>query len=230
MMHKLTTIVLTITVLSGCVASKPNIKPDPAYAPVAPQAPATNPVTNTQTSTGSIYQQATAVSFYEDNKARRVGDILTIVLQEATNASKQAATSTTKDDTVDISAPLIAGRTLNYRGKELSASSDASREFAGEGTSSQSNSLTGRITVTVTEVLSNGNLKVRGEKLMHLNQGDEYIRIKGIVRASDIQADNTIASPLVANAQITYGGNGALAEANSQGWLSRFFSSVLWPF
>ncbi|MGD8525667.1 MAG: flagellar basal body L-ring protein FlgH, partial [Thioalkalispiraceae bacterium] len=104
------------------------------------------------------------------------------------------------------------------------------REFAGEGSSTQSNSLTGRIGVTVVEVMSNGNMKVRGEKLLHLNQGDEFIRISGIVRQVDVRSDNTIPSTLVANAQISYGGNGALAEANSQGWLSRFFSSSWWPF
>jgi flagellar L-ring protein precursor FlgH len=221
---------LTVFILTGCVASKPVLKADPAYAPVKPRAINHSDIPVTKSASGSIYQAATSVSIYEDYKAARVGDILTIVLQESTNASKSAATSTSKEDDIDIAAPALMGATATFRGNELSASSSAAREFDGEGSSTQSNSLTGRISVTVVEVMHNGNMKVRGEKLLHLNQGDEYIRISGIVRQVDVQANNTVPSNLVANAKITYGGNGALAEANSQGWLSRFFSSVLWPF
>ena len=231
MMHfKLVISGLTLMILTGCVSTQPALKPDPAYAPVSPVAAVSQAAPQTVSASGSIYQAVNSVGLYEDQKARRVGDILTILLKESTNASKSAATSTSKNDEVNLASPTILGATPTFRGYDLSVSSGTNeREFEGEGSSTQSNSLSGRIAVTVVDVMSNGNMKVRGEKLLHLNQGDEFIRISGIVRQVDVQADNTVPSNLVANAQISYGGNGSLAEANSQGWLSRFFSSSWWP-
>ena len=231
-MHfKLLTSGITLMVLTGCASTQPSLKPDPAYAPVTPQAVVHGAVSQTVSASGSIFHSNNSIVLYEDPKARRVGDILTIVLQESTNASKSASTSTSKEDDVNLASPTVLGSTPTFRGYDMTVNSGTNeREFEGEGSSSQSNSLSGRISVSVVEVMSNGNMKVRGEKLMHLNQGDEYVRISGIVRQADIQSDNTIPSTLVANAHITYGGNGALAEANSQGWLSRFFSSSWWPF
>ena len=101
--------------------------------------------------------------------------------------------------------------------------------FDGEGDSAQSNTLDGDITVSVVGVLPNGNLVVQGEKWITINQGDEYIRLQGIVRPVDISTDNTVLSTKVGNAQIAYGGTGVLADTNRQGWLTRFFSTVIWP-
>ena len=117
----------------------------------------------------------------------------------------------------------------NTRGNTLDVAASTKQDFSGAGTSSQSNSLTGNITVTVAEVLSNGYLVVRGEKILALNEGDEFVRLSGIIRPQDIRPDNSVLSTSVANSQITYGGNGAVADSNSQGWLSRFFLKV-WPF
>ena len=102
--------------------------------------------------------------------------------------------------------------------------------FDGEGASNQSNSLTGDITVTVVESLSNGNLIVQGEKWVTINQGREFIRLKGIIRSIDIGPDNSVPSGKVANAQITYSSKGVLAAANRMGLISRFFHSVLYPY
>ena len=104
------------------------------------------------------------------------------------------------------------------------------RSFDGSGNSSQSNQLTGSITVTVAQRLSNGNLLVRGEKWLTINQGQELVRISGIVRPQDIGQDNSVPSTRVADARIAYTGRGSLADANTQGWLSRFFSSKWMPF
>ncbi|WP_313327993.1 flagellar basal body L-ring protein FlgH, partial [Stutzerimonas balearica] len=98
------------------------------------------------------------------------------------------------------------------------------------GQAGQSNSLSGSITVTVSEVLPNGILAVRGEKWLTLNTGDELVRIAGLVRSDDISTDNTVSSMRVADARITYSGTGAFADASQPGWLSRFFVSPLWPF
>jgi flagellar L-ring protein precursor FlgH len=106
---------------------------------------------------------------------------------------------------------------------------DASK-FDGEGASKQSNSLTGYVTVTVARVLPNGNLFVKGEKWIGINQGREYVRLSGVIRPIDLAADNSISSHKVANVNVSYGGKGALADANAQGWLSRFFNSPWTPF
>lgn len=180
---------------------------------------------------GAIYSNSSGLALFEDLRARRVGDLLTIVLEERTDASKTATTSTTKDTDVDTGTPTILGRGVTDDGVNiLSNVLGAEREFTGEGDASQSNSLDGQITVMVMERLSNGYLRVEGEKHLTLNQGDEIIRVSGLVRPIDISTENTVPSTRVANAQISYSGSGPLADANRPGWLGRFFDSKWFPF
>ncbi len=211
--------------LSGCGTTHQAIS-DPDFAPVRPMSTQPLPVSD-----GAIYKTGYNVSLFEDIRAHRVGDIITIILQERTNARKSASTTTKKESEIALAAPTVFGKGVLHRGNPiLSASVEASRDFTGEGDSQQSNSLTGRISVTVAEVLSNGNLVVRGEKLLTLNQGSEHVRISGIVRIADVTPDNTVQSSQVANAKIVYGGQGVLAESNTKGWLQRVFDSSWWPF
>lgn len=180
---------------------------------------------------GAIYSNASGLALFEDLKARRVGDLLTILLEERTDASKTASTTTTKDTDVDTGTPTLAGRGVTDDGVNILGNVlGAEREFTGEGDASQSNSLDGRITVMVMERLPNGYLRVQGEKQLTLNQGDELIRVSGLVRPIDISTENTVPSTRVANAQITYSGSGPLADANRPGWLGRFFDSKWFPF
>ena len=220
---------LVVALLQAC-ATAPKDRLD--YAPTMPQPESLAPATQ-----GSIYQSGQEISLFEDAKARRVGDVLTIVLVEATTASKTADTSTSKKQDTALANPTILGAPLSFNmpggsGRDLNLGTTLSgdRSFAGSGDSSQSNKLQGNITVTVAKVLSNGNLMVRGEKRMTINQGDEYIRFSGIVRPSDIASDNTILSTSVADAKISYTGKGMLDESNSDGWLASFFNSKWWPF
>ena len=179
---------------------------------------------------GSLFQ-GRALSLFEDIKPYRIGDVLTIVLQESTSATKAATTSTKKEDSVDMAAPTIFGKTPTYNGTSILGMTMApKRDFSGEADSAQSNTLRGEITVTVVDVLPNNNLVVQGEKWFTLNQGKEYIRIAGVVRPLDIDAENKIVSTKLADAQITYSGEGMLADSNTQGWFSRFLSSKWWPF
>jgi len=181
--------------------------------------------------TGSIYNASTAVLLFEDRKAKRIGDILTIVLNESTNATKKASTSTKKDNSVETGFSALFGlSSLNTGRRSLNNSLNSSKEFSGSGDSSQSNKLSGTIAVTVISVLSNGNLKIRGQKRLLLNRGEERIQISGIVRPSDITGNNTVSSTQVANARIVYSGKGVISDSNSMGWLSRFFNSKIWPF
>ncbi len=217
---------VAMALFAGCATVTPPPAKDPAYEPTYP-ATAVPP----HSANGAIYQSHTSVSLFEDVKAHRVGDTLTIELTEKTDAAKKASTSSSKEQSVGIEGPTILGRPVLLGGKEVfDTSVSASREFAGDGASSQSNQLSGSITVTVAQVLPNGNLVVRGQKLLALNQGDEFIRIQGIVRPVDITAQNTVPSTKVANAEITYGGRGAIDDSNRMGWLARFFNSWVWPF
>ncbi len=210
--------------LSGCV-NKP-VKPDnPYYAPVHP------PVTQTvRPVTGSIYSIATSRNIYGDGRATRVGDIITVVLTERTQSSKSAKTSIDKSNEFNLPQPTILGHGLRAFGKPISASmAEASTEFEGEGSSDMSNSLNGNITVTVHDVMPNGTLVVRGEKWLTLNQGEEYIRVSGMVRPQDISQDNSVPSTKLADARIEYAGTGAVSDSNTTGWLARFFISPFWP-
>ena len=181
------------------------------------------------------------MGLFEDNRARRVGDILTVQLVEQTDASKSSETTIEKDTTGSITSPTVLGSAVAFQappllplatttGNNLTSSLTSSHSFDGSGESSQSNSINGEISVTVAEVLPNGNMIVRGEKLYSLNQGHEHIRISGMVRPSDIRSDNTILSTRVADARIIYGGEGATNDSNVIGWLARFFISALLPF
>ena len=170
-------------------------------------------------------------------KARRVGDIITVVLVEQTTASKKADTNASKTQDTQLDNPTILGAPLSFnmpggskRDLNLGTTLSGSRSFAGAGDSSQSNKLQGNVTVTVAEVLSNGNLVVRGEKRLTINQGDEYIRFSGIVRPSDVGSDNTVLSTSVADAKISYTGKGMIDDSNSSGWLASIFNSKWWPF
>lgn len=179
---------------------------------------------------GSLYNAATGRELFADPKARRAGDILTITLVERTQANNKSSTTTSKNGTTDLGAPTLFGRQATVDGRPLSFSLDGARDFEGEGETSQSNQLTGEITVTVARRLANGALVVRGEKWLHINQGRELMQIAGIVRPEDIGPDNTVASTRVADARIAYTGRGTLADSNAMGWLSRFFNSKWMPF
>lgn len=198
---------------------------DPAFAPVEP-ADLRPPFQ----SNGAIYQAGYDIRLFEDLTARRVGDIITIKLAERTQAKKQADTDANKSGSLKASAPMIAGMSAAAAlGQDIETEIMASYDFAGAGEANQSNSLTGDISVTVVEVLPNGNLKVRGEKRVALNQGSEYIRLSGIVRPVDLDASNTIPSTKVADVTIMYTGDGPVAEAGKMGWFAYLLSKVF-PF
>ncbi len=227
-------LVLATTLMAGCMAPPP-VPDDPYYAPVLPRTPL--PIAQNN---GAIFQSGFETDLYTDRKAFRVGDVITINLAERTQASKKADADMSKDSTnsmgltslfgspVSISNPT-GGNVLSANNLNLDVGYTGNRATEGESEANQSNSLTGSITVTVSEVLPNGLLVVRGEKWLTLNTGNELIRIGGMVRADDIQTDNTVSSTRVANARITYSGTGAFAATSQPGWLDQFFLSPYYP-
>ncbi len=220
---KYSIILIIFQLLTGCATTTQELADfEPIIRPVAPEPPVYN--------NGSLFQ-VRSISLFEDPKPYRIGDILTVILKESTSASKTAETSTKKEDSIDLPSPTIFGATPTFNGASiLEMSIEPKREFSGEADSTQSNSLTGEITVTVVDILPNDNLVVQGEKWFTLNQGKEYIRIAGVVRPLDVQSDNTILSSKLADAQIAYSGEGFLADANSQGWFGQLMNGIWWPF
>ncbi|HBC7343154.1 TPA: flagellar basal body L-ring protein FlgH [Citrobacter koseri] len=220
-MKKQLVISLLALFLLGCESPALLVKKDDAaYAP-----PEDIVVPETQVRGGGLYNGNYNWSLTQDRRAYRVGDILTVKLDESTQASKQARTNFGKKNDVSLGIPEAFGHSID----KLSGSIDGNRNFNGNATSQQQNSLRGAITVAVYKVLPNGVLAIRGEKWLTLNQGDEYMRVTGLVRAEDIERDNSVSSQRIANARISYAGRGALSDANAAGWLTRFFNHPLFP-
>lgn len=212
---------MLLPLLSGCESQAMLVKKDDeAYAP-----PKMEPTPTPEGRAGGVFESGYNWSLTADRRAYRVGDILTVILEESTQSSKQAKTNFGKNSSVDIAAPTIFGKTKD----NLASSVDAQRNFDGGASSQQQNSLRGSITVSVHQVLPNGVLDIRGEKWLTLNQGDEYIRLSGLVRADDIENDNSVSSQRIGNARISYAGRGALSDSNAAGWLTRLFNHPLFP-
>lgn len=212
---------IALALLAGC-ANRP---PEPPQALPEPELHMPERVVN-----GAIYQTGQDVRLYEDRSARRVGDIVTIFLDEQTDASKDANLGVARGSEINIAAPTIGGREPTINGRSLSATASADQSFDGGGSASQSNALSGTISAIVTRVYPNGNLGIEGQKKLTLNRGDEYVTITGVVRADDISSNNSVSSNRVALAQISYTGTGELADSSTMGWLSRAFMSVFSPF
>lgn len=173
---------------------------------------------------GSIFQVSEGyAALHEGTRARRVGDPVTIVLVERTSASKSASTDLDSSGGFSLTPPTTGALSLF---SQSDASVSGKRGFKGTGAADQSNALSGEISVTVAAVLPNGTMLVQGQKRVTLNRGDEFVQIKGIIRPTDIDANNRIASTRVADARIAYTGKGDVARAARQGWLSRFFQSI----
>ena len=175
--------------------------------------------------TGSIYQNQTSQSLFQDIKARRQGDILTVMLVEQTNAQNTANSSLSRSQDSTLGAPSIGLRTID----DLTLGVNSENEFTGQSANGQSNSLNGNIAVTVKEVLPGGTLLVEGEKWIQINQSQEFVRLEGVIRERDVLPNNVVYSSQVAGARITYSSKGDMAVAGRPAWGSRFFSNI-WPF
>jgi flagellar L-ring protein precursor FlgH len=220
-------LLLCVLVLSGCasIEQAKTLPDDPDFAPIMPEME-DGPLVPT----GSLFKVNYVNNIYSDSKAHRVGDIISVTLSESTQAQKNAKTELKKENSGSLD-PIIGlgGTAVNFKNDAIQFGYNQEQDFSGDSKSNQGNSLSGNISVHVLRVLPNGNLMIRGEKWMTLNNGDEYIRLTGIIRPDDISSSNTITSSKVANARIQYAGTGTFADVQEQGWLSKFFSSSWWP-
>jgi flagellar L-ring protein precursor FlgH len=177
---------------------------------------------------GAIFQPGRSGLFATDQRARRIGDILTISFNETFAATKAQTASSSKTDAFGVTLPTALPDMLTggYDKDPAGLNAGTTRSFAGAGNAVQSNSFTGLLSVTVIRVFDNGNMEVQGQKELTLNNGNEYVRVRGVVRPEDISAANVVSSNRLADAQIRYTGSGHLADASKPGWLSDLMRTV----
>lgn len=208
---------LAMTMVACAQIPRQNVVEGPTTAP--PQLPPM-PVAN-----GSIYQSNYTRPLFEDRRPRGVGDILTIVLNENVSATKSSAANASRNGSTALgleATPRVIGGLLDGQTTSLSGTNT----FQGQGGANASNTFTGTITTTVMNVLPNGNFQVAGEKRIGINQGTEYIRFSGTVNPRTITGLNTVPSTQVADARLEYYGDGYINEAQTMGWMQRFFLNI----
>ena len=215
-MHKIVPVL--VIMLSGCAqhnADRVSIDFEPMY-------PQEMPLVETNNRSGSIFNATRGNLFSMESRAQMVGDIITVQFAESFQATKSQNAATAKSNDSSISLPTALGT------PELSTKlgSSLANTFSGSGSSAQSNSLNGQVSVHVVRVFQNGNLEILGQKKLTLNNGDEYIRVHGIVRPKDINEKNIVSSDRIANANIQYIGAGDIAASAKKGWYSKILDTI----
>lgn len=221
---------VSIVFLTGCLTQESRIRNEPFVIDNAHRT-----AKSTQGSKpGSIFKgTTTANTIFSDQRARNVGDIITVKITETSKASEKATTDTGRSASASAGIPYLLGlesgilpSSINAE-KMISASTD--NEFSGTGETTRSGSLSATITARVVEVLPNGNLAIEGLREVNVNSERKEILVQGIVRPKDIAYDNTILSTQIADAKVIYTGVGVVGEKQEPGWLARIFDRV-WPF
>ena len=197
---------------------------DPYYAPIEPRK---EPIPLEVT--GSLFNPHIATDLYSYAPKFALGDTINVILEEKTVATKSATSSLSNENNFTLDPITVPGGNMVVNGKVVELGVNQEQAFEGDSGSSQRHNLIGRITVSVIEVLNNGNLVVRGEKWLVINNGKEYIRLTGIIRPLDITEDNTVESYQVADSRIEFSATGEHADIQTRGWLSSLFSGSMWP-
>lgn len=215
---------LSLALFAGCATQTSEVR-TPAFDEQVP-APQLN------YETGSLWQ-ASSSGLAEDLKARRRGDIITVVISENASASKKATTGTSRSSSISAGIPKLLGlETTGIRNwadlSELLSASFGSK-FDGSGSTSRQETLQATISAKVVEVIPNGNLLIEGRRNVKVNNEDQIIVLTGTVRGRDINSDNTISSALIADARIAYSGKGVISDRQQPGWLLNVLDKV-WPF
>ena len=218
--------ILLATCLTACNVIPPKaMTHSPQFEPVYPIQKVQAPV-----ATGAIYVGRQSDSWFGKGRNFQVGDVITVLLNESTQAARSQVGSISRNSTNDMLTPGLAvlGNKLGgvMKGTDFSKTDISNK---GTGTADQTASLNGSIAVAVVEVMPNGNLVLRGEKQLALTEGSEVIQVAGIIRPEDVAPNNTVQSRRLANAQIAYRGSGDLANATRAGWGTSALLK-LWPF
>jgi flagellar L-ring protein precursor FlgH len=214
----------TLALLGGCTVLPPQpLTHSPDFAPVIPVAQDRSVAV-----TGAIYHSRISDNFFGRGRKYQAGDVITVLLNESTQAARTANTEVNRKGSNDV-VPLGLTSRLRNLGVGGIDVRNANIASSGKGTADQQASLEGSVAVMVVEVLANGNLVLRGEKQLALTEGAEVIQVAGVVRPDDVAPNNTVQSRRLANAQITYRGTGDLAAASKPGWATSALLK-LWPF
>jgi len=226
MKHAAYLIVVASALLCGCVTQTVDVK-TPTFDQQLPRP-------QVDYSGGSIWQ-ASSIGLTEDLKARRKGDIVTIVITETASASKEAKTDTSRDSTINAGIPNFMGLEQagiiknNFADLSKLINANVASTYKGAGSTSRKESLNATISAKVIEVLPNSNLLIEGRRNVKVNNEDQIIIIEGTVRPSDIGVDNVVNSIYVADARISYAGKGIISDRQKPGWLMNIVDKV-WPF
>ncbi len=224
---KLLAVLSAAGLATGCATLSQIPDVDLAKAPEALVYPQTQPVAS-QPVTGSLFTSASYRPAFEDHRARMVGDTLTIQITERLSASQQSSTDVNRESS--LSAELTALPLFNDNSfARARANAQSSNTFSGDGATQATNTFSGNITAVVTEVLPNGHLVVIGEKQIGVNQNVDVMQFSGTVDPRTIRPGNAVSSTQVANVRVLSRGRGAQGDAQTFGWLSRFFLTLL-PF
>jgi len=204
--------------LNACAITPSTIVQTPTTVkPEAPKRPST--------ASGAIYTASTHRALFEDRRPRFIGDILTINIAENTTANKASSSAQSKAGSVSASAAVPTGLPINFIKEAISIGADSAIDFDDSADEDARNSFNGDITVTVFEVLANGNLAVSGEKQIALDKGTEFVRFSGVINPDDIALGNVVSSTKVADARIEYRSNSKLDVSQVASILTRFFLS-----
>lgn len=212
-------VMLTIVCLMpACAVTPSTVVQTPTTAkPVAHKQPAPT--------RGAIYTASAHKPLFEDRRARAIGDIITINITENTSANKAGSSSNTKSGSINSSASIPTGLPVDIIKEGISITADSDLSADDTANETESNTFTGNITVTVTDVLPNGNLMVSGEKQVALDKGTEFVRFSGVVNPDFIRLGNVVSSTTIADARIEYRTNSKLDTAQVASILARFFLS-----
>lgn len=225
---------LLVLGLGGCATAPEPLAHSPQFAPVIPVA-----IDKPRMATGAIYNGRQSDNFFGRNRNYRVGDLITVMLDESTRAIRKQTGTVKREASNDVIPSGLVSKALRIPSKIFGSKGEGALEglnlnssniaSTGEGSADQNASLTGAVSVTVVEVLSNGNLMVRGEKQLALTEGAEIIQVSGIIRPEDVSPNNMVQSRRLANAQIAYRGTGDMAAVAKTGWGTKALLKV-WPF
>jgi flagellar L-ring protein precursor FlgH len=217
--HLRLAIVFIMALLAGCAVAPSSIVDMPLTAK-----PPKN--VNPLSANGAIFQAAAYRPMFEDRRPRMIGDVLTITISESTSATKESGNSASKTGNATAGVPTLLGISAAVT-SNLGVSANNAGKFEEKGASNASNTFTGSITVTVVDVLSNGNLVVSGEKQVAFDKGSEFIRFSGVVSPDRVGAGNVVSSTQVADARIEYRTNSHIDKAEFMSLMTRFFLSVM---
>lgn len=188
---------------------------------------------------GALWPGNTRGNFlFGDDKAAKVGDIITVTIDENATSTQSATTNTSKDSSIDMQTPNVLGlpsslgvqNFLNL-GTQFDPTVNATiaNSMQGTGTVTRNGTLSATISALITDIVPSGNLKIEGRRSVTINNEEQIMVLRGIVRPQDINFDNTIPSTLIADASISYTGEGVVADEQRKGWLAKVLSKV-WPF